>query len=377
MLRNLSIVLVSLSLGFCSVKKDQPSSGLKNHSCLLKEIFTSNQIQFLLEQDPIDYLARLSQAELRSFDPENQITNLELLSRDVRDVFIQNYPDKRDFLIENDRLIFNKLSERKNQWVHYRNIEISIRGGRELLGIEKDIVLSQSLIRPWVEAKLRTFNPIQALYRYLPSNELKEHLLRENPILNNFIKNLNRSITDRTDLDKVRTWMRSAQIWGGPEQFNQAIELFLRGHAHEDTVDSIIKVFLASKIEIFNNLDDITRVNIISEQLASYLERIRLTFRGQENSLESLAHEVHNTLIQAGTLPSSFRNVSEEYSLDFYLDLFIRDFFAAPVEDLARHSPDMAQIFENSNRLLAHPTATPAIDDMKLDFEVPDMDLDI
>jgi hypothetical protein len=171
--------------------------------------------------------------------------------------------------------------------------------------------------------------------------------------------------------------MRSAQIWGGPEQFNQAIELFLRGHAHEDTVDSIIKVFLASKIEIFNNLDDITRVNIISEQLASYLERIRLTFRGQENSLESLAHEVHNTLIQAGTLPSSFRNVSEEYSLDFYLDLFIRDFFAAPVEDLARHSPDMAQIFENSNRLLAHPTATPAIDDMKLDFEVPDMDLDI
>lgn len=218
MLRNLYIVLVSLSLGFCSFKKDQSSSSLKNNQgCLLKEIFTANQIQFLLEQDSIDYLARLSLKELIAFDPENQITNLDVLSRDVRQVLAQNYPANYEAImrreIEIDQLIFNQLNDKLKKWVYYRKIEITMRTGQEYLGIDSDSILTQQFIRPWIEAKLDTFNPLVAFNRYLPDMQSRELLIRENVTLSEFVMDLNRSITNQTDTDSIRAWMRSARIW--------------------------------------------------------------------------------------------------------------------------------------------------------------------
>ena len=164
-----------------------------------------------------------------------------------------------------------------------------------------------------------------------------------------------------------------------PEELNQIIRDFIAGNAHEDAATDIIKIFLAHKSEVWSSIDEVTRVNIISEQLAGHFERVRLTYHGPEK-VAALANEIHNNIIQPSILPSSFRNISELADVEVYLDLFIRDFFAEPVQGLAQHSPEIAQIFENSNRLLPDVTEaapTSNIDDIKIDFEVPDMDLDI
>lgn len=361
MLKILFLIIICFSLGFCSSKNEQTPSAFSSNVPTCNEnilaIFVHNSVERFLDPNRIDYLATLSNEDLKSFFPDANLATLKQLSLDLQAMKIGNITDdlRQEVLAslgkeaEIDRSIFENAKKALKQWEIDRNNELKLRTANRLLGVKEQIILTQRLTREWIGAKLSSFDTLEALKRYLPNAGARAGFLR-NSIQGFYFAH---AFILREDLIKV--WVKDAALTYDADTFIR------RYNGFKDDWDELSEEFSLDVLKVFSQylssdirVKNIATSEILNRKFIDTLEKVTTDwangpFRIANNSNPEVRGQLD--LIPMSRLIRAQLFFSDDPS-DFFISLFIRDFFAAPVDAYKRYATDSignSMLFEQSS----------------------------
>lgn len=353
-------IAVCLSMAFCSKKEDdsKPLSieGPSDSCADVLEVFVRFSVNKFLTEDKIHYLSQLSESQLKQFFPYAELETLKTLSLDLQAIKHANLANElKDEALsilskeaEIDKTLFARLYDSIEQWDQARLNELNIRSKSELMGLPKNVRLTQLEMQKFIEGKLSEFSIEEALKRFLSNAELRRYYLKHAPTTRafrlTFLSEQQSAINSIVDLQKAAglpSDLESVQI------FKRQVIEFLNGNtAAPELLDQLIRVF-AIHVERTVRPTNLS-IDNLQRKFTDYLsnassEWSRSSFR--------IKPELQNrNPIAFGAVPTavhiqSYLNTTS--SLDeFYIYLLMRDFFAKPANLYAQSVESTASISE-------------------------------
>lgn len=361
MFKKLILLIIYFSLGFCSTKNNQTSSKVTNNDPLCNEnilaIFVNNSIDRFLDPNRIDYLATLSNEDLKRFFPEADFVTLKQLSLDLQAMKIGNITDdlRQEVLASIgkeaaiDRSIFENAKKALKQWEIDRDNELKIRTANRLLGVSEDIAFTQRLTREWIGAKLDRFDMFEALKRHLPNAAARAGFFRNSKQGFYFAH----AFILREDLIKV--WVKDAALAYDAKTF------IWRYNGFKNDWDELSEEFSLDILKVFSQYisSDIRVKNIATSDILNrkFIDTLEKATTNWANGPFRIANNPNSEVSgQLGILPLSMLIRSQLFfkddPSDFFVSLFIRDFFAAPVGAYKKYAINPSansKLFEQSS----------------------------